>query len=42
MEQDAELKVFIASSEPTCNVCGEQLGRGAWLAQFDNKDRVIR
>ncbi len=37
MEQTAELKVFITKTNPSCDECGEQLGRGAWITLVENK-----
>jgi hypothetical protein len=37
METTTELKVFIATSDPTCADCGEQLGRSAWITLVENK-----
>ena len=37
MEPTTELKVFIATSDPACAECGEQLGRGAWNTLVENK-----
>jgi hypothetical protein len=30
-ETSAEMKVFISSRDATCDACGEQLGRNAWI-----------
>lgn len=32
-----ELKVFITTSDASCNECGEQLGRSAWITLVENK-----
>jgi hypothetical protein len=37
MEQTAELKVFISTTDAACDECGEQLGRGAWITLVENK-----
>ena len=37
MEQTAELKVFISTTDASCDECGEQLGRGAWITLVENK-----
>lgn len=35
--QSSELKVFIAAQESTCDECGEELGRHAWIALEEGK-----
>ena len=30
-KQSAELRVFISTTDSTCDECGEELGRGAWI-----------
>ena len=37
MEQATDLKVFITSRDSTCDECGENLGRKAWITL--NKDK---
>jgi hypothetical protein len=37
MGQNAELKVFITTTDAACDECGEQLGRGAWVTLVENK-----
>lgn len=37
MEQTAELKVFITTSDASCSECGERLGRSAWITLVENK-----
>jgi hypothetical protein len=37
MKQNAELKVFITTTDAACDECGEQLGRGAWVTLVENK-----
>jgi len=37
MEQTAELKVFITTTDASCSECGERLGRGAWITPVENK-----
>lgn len=37
MEQTAELKVFITTTDSSCDECAEQLGRGAWITLVENK-----
>ncbi|HLE42304.1 MAG TPA: DUF2293 domain-containing protein, partial [Nitrospirota bacterium] len=37
MEQPTDLKVFITSRDSTCDECGENLGRKAWITL--NKDK---
>ena len=37
MEQPTDLKVFITSRDSTCDECGENLGRRAWITL--NKDK---
>lgn len=32
MAQSADLKVFITTRESSCDECGEDLGRNAWIA----------
>ena len=36
MNPTTELKVFMATSDPVCAECGEQLGRGAWITLVEN------
>jgi hypothetical protein len=35
MKQENELKVFISNRDSTCDECGEQLGRKAWIMLAD-------
>lgn len=37
MEQTAELKVFITTTDASCSECGELLGRGAWITVVENR-----
>jgi hypothetical protein len=37
MKKKEDLKVFISSSESSCGECGENLGRGAWIALAGEK-----
>ncbi len=37
MEPTTELKVFITTTSPICSECGEELGRGAWIALVEHK-----
>ena len=37
MKQTADLKVFISSRESTCDECGEDLGRKAWITLIKDK-----
>jgi len=37
MKQNAELKVFITTTDAACDDCGEQLGRKAWVTLVENK-----
>jgi hypothetical protein len=37
MKKREELKVFISASEAACDECGENLGRGAWIALAGEK-----
>jgi hypothetical protein len=37
MKQTADLKVFISSRASTCNECGEDLGRKAWITLIKDK-----
>ena len=37
MKQTADLKVFISSRDSTCDECGEQLGRHAWITLAQEK-----
>ena len=37
MKQNAELKVFITTTDAACDDCGEQLGRKAWVTLVKNK-----
>src|SRR3989337_2154007 len=32
-----DLKVFITTSEASCDECGEELGRSAWITLVENK-----
>lgn len=37
MKKTEDLKVFITASSPTCDECGEELGRRAWITLLQNK-----
>ncbi len=37
MKQTADLKVFISSRDSTCDECGEELGRRAWITLDQDK-----
>ncbi len=37
MKQTADLKVFISTKESTCDECGEDLGRKAWITLVKDK-----
>ena len=37
MKEKEDLKVFITSSDPSCDECGENLGRGAWITLAGEK-----
>jgi len=37
MKQTADLKVFISSRDSTCDECGENLGRKAWITLIKDK-----
>lgn len=37
MTQTADLKVFISTRDSTCDECGEQLGRHAWITLVQDK-----
>ena len=37
MKQKTDLKVFISSRDSTCDECGEQLGRHAWITLQEDK-----
>ena len=37
MKQATDLKVFISTTESTCNECGEELGRKAWITLVEDK-----
>ena len=37
MKQTADLKVFISTRESTCDECGEELGRKAWIMLVKDK-----
>ena len=37
MKQSADLKVFISSRDSTCDECGENLGRSAWITLVEDK-----
>jgi hypothetical protein len=37
MKQTGDIKVFISSRDSTCDECGEQLGRHAWIALAQEK-----
>jgi hypothetical protein len=30
-KQSTDLRVFISTTDSTCDECGEELGRGAWI-----------
>ena len=37
MKKTADLKVFISSRDSTCDECGEDLGRRAWITLVEDK-----
>lgn len=37
MKQVVDLKVFISSRDSSCDECGENLGRGAWITLIQDK-----
>ena len=37
MKQTADLKVFISTRDASCDECGEDLGRKAWITLVENK-----
>jgi hypothetical protein len=37
MKQTADLKVFISTRDSTCDECGENLGRRAWITLVEDK-----
>jgi hypothetical protein len=37
MKQKSDLKVFITTRESTCDECGEDLGRRAWITLMEDK-----
>lgn len=37
MKQTADIKVFISTRDSTCDECGEQLGRHAWITLAQDK-----
>ena len=37
MDKKADLKVFISNRNSTCDECGEELGRKAWITLQENK-----
>ena len=37
MKKKEDLKVFISASDPTCDECNENLGRGAWITLAGEK-----
>jgi len=36
-----EIVVFMTRSEPTCDFCGEELGRGAWIRKVEDKAQCL-
>lgn len=36
-EKNVDINVFITTGEVTCNECGEELGRKAWITLVENK-----
>ena len=40
MNKKEDLKVFISASDPTCDECGEKLGRGAWIILAGEKNAI--
>ena len=40
MEKSKDLKVFISNRESSCDECGEQLGRKAWITLEEGKGAV--
>ena len=39
-EKPSEIVVFMTRSDPRCDFCGEDLGRGAWIRE--GKDKAQR
>ena len=37
MKQTSDLKVFISTSDSSCDECGEDLGRRAWITLTKDK-----
>ena len=36
-----EIVVFMTRSDPKCDFCGEELGRGAWIRKVDDKAQCL-
>lgn len=36
-----DIVVFMTRSEPTCDFCGDELGRGAWIRKVDDKAQCL-
>jgi hypothetical protein len=36
-----EIVVFMARSEPRCDFCGEELGRGAWIRMIEHRAQCL-
>jgi hypothetical protein len=42
MKQSTDIKVFITISKSSCDECGENLGRGAWITLAKDKKALCR
>jgi len=41
LKQNAELKVFITTTDAACDDCGEQLGRKAWVTTGQKQGSLV-
>jgi hypothetical protein len=37
----SEIVVFMTRSDPRCDFCGEELGRGAWIRKVEDKAQCL-
>ena len=42
MREADDLKVFISSRDSSCEECGENLGRGAWITLVEGKGALLK
>ena len=40
MKDSQDIKVFVSTGAPTCNECGQSLGRGAWITLAGDRNAL--